>query len=196
MNEIIELWEEMKFEIGTIGTEIIPKDKREILIGMGNRTAPILFIGNDPDLYLAEDYKVAVNSSGEFLLKLLDIVEITPDMYYITTLTKREVKFKHFINEEDRKKLLDLLFMQIGLIQPKIIVFLGNDTAQAVLGKEVNFDKERGEFFSWKGEIETFITYDIETVIKARNDEGKKAITATNFWNDIKAIKARLENNE
>lgn len=196
MNEIIELWEEMKFEIGTIGTELIPKDKREILIGMGNRTAPILFIGNDPDLYLAEDYKVAVNSSGEFLLKLLDIVEITPDMYYITTLTKREVKFKHFINEEDRKKLLDLLFMQIGLIQPKIIVFLGNDTAQAVLGKEVNFDKERGEFFSWKGEIETFITYDIETVIKARNDEGKKAITATNFWNDIKAIKARLENNE
>lgn len=196
MNEIIELWEEMKFEIGTIGTELIPKDKREILIGMGNRTAPILFIGNDPDLYLAEDYKVAVNSSGEFLLKLLDIVEITPDMYYITTLTKREVKFKHFINEEDRKKLLDLLFMQIGLIQPKIIVFLGNDTAQAVLGKVVNFDKERGEFFSWKGEIETFITYDIETVIKARNDEGKKAITATNFWNDIKAIKARLENNE
>ncbi|WP_022818806.1 uracil-DNA glycosylase family protein [Fusobacterium russii] len=196
MNEIMELWEEMKFEVGIIGTELIPKDKREILIGMGNRTAPILFIGNDPELYLAEDYKVAINSSGEFLLKLLDIVEITPDMYYVTTLAKREVKFKHFINEEDRKKLLDILFMQIGLIAPKIIVFLGNDTAQTVLGKEIDFNKERGEFFSWKGEIDTFITYDIETVIKARNDEGKKAITATNFWNDIKAIKARLDDNE
>lgn len=196
MDEIMELWEEMKFEVGVIGTDLIPKDKREILIGMGNRTAPILFIGNDPDLYLNEDYKVAINSSGEFLLKLLDIVEITPDMYYVTTLSKREVKFKYFINEEDRKKLLDLLFMQIGLIQPKIIIFLGNDTAQTVLGKDINFDKERGEFFPWKGEIAAFITYDIETVIKARNDEGKKAITATNFWNDIKAIKARLDKNE
>lgn len=196
MNEIMELWEDIKFEVGTIGNELLPKDKREVLIGMGDRNAPILFIGNDVDLYAAEDYKVASNSSGEFLLKLLDIVEITPDMYYITTLSKREVKFKHFINEDDKKKLLDLLFMQIALISPKIIVFLGNDSAQIVLGKEINFDKERGEFKVWKGEIETFITYDIETVIKARNDEGKKSIVATNFWNDIKAIKMRLDNDE
>lgn len=192
----MELWEEMKFEVGIIGIDLIPKDKREVLIGMGNRAASILFIANDPDLYLAEDYKVAINSSGEFLLKLLDIVEITPDMYYVTTLAKREVKFKQFINEEDRRKLLDILFMQIALVEPKIIVFLGNDTAQTVLRKEINFDKERGEFFSWKGEIDVLITYDIETVIKARNDEGKKATIATNFWNDIKSIKARLDNNE
>lgn len=196
MNEIMELWEEMKFEVGIIGIDLIPKDKREVLIGMGNRAASILFIANDPDLYLAEDYKVAINSSGEFLLKLLDIVEITPDMYYVTTLAKREVKFKQFINEEDRRKLLDILFMQIALVEPKIIVFLGNDTAQTVLRKEINFDKERGEFFSWKGEIDVLITYNIETVIKARNDEGKKATIATNFWNDIKSIKARLDNNE
>lgn len=192
----MELWEEMKFEVGIIGIDLIPKDKREVLIGMGNRAASILFIANDPDLYLAEDYKVAINSSGEFLLKLLDIVEITPDMYYVTTLAKREVKFKQFINEEDRRKLLDILFMQIALVEPKIIVFLGNDTAQTVLRKEINFDKERGGFFSWKGEIDVLITYDIETVIKARNDEGKKATIATNFWNDIKSIKARLDNNE
>ena len=196
MNEVMDLWEEIKFEVGTVGNELIPKEKREVLVGMGNREAPILFIGNDPDLYLTEDYKVATNSSGEFLLKLLDIVEILPDMYYITTLSKREVKFKYFINEEDRKKLLDILFMQIALIDPKIIVFLGSDTAQAVLGREIEFNKERGDFISWKGEIETIITYDIETVIKARNDEGKKAIIATNFWNDIKAIKMRLEKDE
>ncbi|MDO4690105.1 MAG: uracil-DNA glycosylase family protein [Fusobacterium sp.] len=196
MEEIMELWEEIKFEVGTIGNDLIPKDKREVLIGMGDRNAPILFIGNDTGLYLAENYKVGANSTGEFLLKLLDIVEIRPDMYYITTLSKREVKFKFFIAEEDRKKLLDLLFMQIALIAPRIIVFLGSDTAQIVLGKEVDFDRERGEFFNWKGEIETFITYDIESVIKARNDEGKKSIVATNFWNDIKSIKLRLENNE
>ncbi|MBQ3437430.1 MAG: uracil-DNA glycosylase family protein [Fusobacterium sp.] len=196
MDEIMELWEELKFEVGTIGNELIPKDKREVLIGMGDRKAPILFIGNDTDLYLAEDYKVSPNSSGEFFLKLLDIVEILPEMYYVTTLSKREVKFKVFINDEDKNKLLDLLFMQIALINPKIIVFLGKDTAQIVLKREVNFEEERGKFFNWRGDIETLVTYDVETVIRARNDEGKKSTIATNFWSDIKNIKMRLENHE
>lgn len=195
MNETMELWEELKFEVGTIGNDLIPKDKREVLIGMGERTAPILFIGNDVDLYIAEDYKVAPNSSGEFLLKLLDIVEILPNMYYITTLSKREVKFKNFM-DEDKKKLVDLLFMQIALIEPEIVVFLGKESAQAILGREIDFDKERGDFKDWRGNIQTLITYDIETVIRARNDEGKKSIVATNFWNDIKNIKVRLEKDE
>ncbi|MDY5305916.1 uracil-DNA glycosylase family protein [Fusobacterium gastrosuis] len=195
MDEIMELWEELKFEVGTIGNDLLPKDKKDVLVGMGDRKAPILFIGNDPNLYLAEDYKVEANSSGEFLLKLLDIVEILPSMYYITTLSKREVKFKYFL-EEEKLKLLDLLYMQIALIEPQFIVFLGKDVAQSILGKTIDFDKERGNFFDWKGNIKVLITYDIESVIKARTDEGKKSIIATNFWTDIKAIKTRIDANE
>ncbi|MCI5725440.1 MAG: uracil-DNA glycosylase family protein [Fusobacterium gastrosuis] len=195
MDEIMELWEELKFEVGTIGNDLLPKDKKDVLVGMGDRKAPILFIGNDPNLYLAEDYKVEANSSGEFLLKLLDIVEILPSMYYITTLSKREVKFKYFL-EEEKLKLLDLLYMQIALIEPQFIVFLGKDVAQSILGKTIDFDKERGNFFDWKGNIKVLITYDIESVIKARTDEGKKSIVATNFWTDIKAIKTRIDANE
>lgn len=195
MDEIMELWEELKFEVGTIGNDLLPKDKKDVLVGMGDRKAPILFIGNDSNLYLAEDYKVEANSSGEFLLKLLDIVEILPSMYYITTLSKREVKFKYFL-EEEKLKLLDLLYMQIALIEPQFIVFLGKDVAQSILGKTIDFDKERGNFFDWKGNIKVLITYDIESVIKARADEGKKSIVATNFWTDIKAIKTRIDANE
>lgn len=195
MLETIELWEDMKFEVGTIGNNLISKDKQEVLIGMGNRNAKMLFVGNDPDLYLSEDYKVKSSSSGEFLLKLLDIVEIFPDMYYITTLSKRDVKFKNFV-DEDRKKLLDILYMQIALINPKVLILLGKDVAQIVLNKNIDFDKEQGKFEKWRGDIQSLITYDIQTVMKARNDEGKKSTVATNFWNDLKNIKMRLEEDE
>jgi len=173
MDEISELWEDLKFEAGSIGNELLPKDRQEVYIGMGDRNADILFIGNDPKLYLAEDYKVEAQSSGAFLIRLLDVVEYLPETYYITTLSKREIKIKNF-NEEERKKLIDLLFMQILLISPKIVVFLGKEVAQ--LG----------------GDIETYLTYDVETVIKARNDSGKKAVVALNFFNDIKNVKERL----
>ena len=169
MNEISELWEDLKFEAGSIG--------------------------NDPKLYLAEDYKVETQSSGAFFIKLLDVAQILPETYYITTLSKREIKIKNF-NEEERKKLLDLLFMQIALISPKIIVFLGKEVAQLIENKEIDFDTERGKFKKWRGDIETYLTYDVETVIKARNDSGKKSAVATNFWNDIKNIKERLNHYE
>lgn len=195
MDEITELWEELKFEVGTIGNELIPKDKRTVLIGMGNRTAPILFIGNDYNLYIDEDYKVLPNSTGEFLVKLLDIAEITPADFYITTLSKREVKLKYF-DEKNSLKLIDLIFMQIALIKPKIIVFLGKDVAQNVLNREVNFDEERGQFQKWRGDIETLLTYEVDSVVKSRNTEGKKSIIAINFWSDIKELKRKLDSDE
>ena len=61
MEEISELWEELKFELGSVGIETLPKDKQEIYIGMGNRNADVLFVGNDPKLYLAEDIRLKLN---------------------------------------------------------------------------------------------------------------------------------------
>jgi len=188
MDEISELWEDLKFEAGSIGNELLPKDRQEVYIGMGDRNADVLFIGNDPKLYLAEDYKVEPQSSGAFLIRLLDVVEYLPETYYITTITKREIKIKNF-NKEERKKLIDLLFMQILLISPKIVVFLGKEVAQLI-------DNERGQFKKWRGDVETYLTYDVETVIKARNDSGKKATIALNFLNDIKNVKERLNHYE
>ena len=58
------------------------------------------------------------------------------------------------------------------------------------------YDTERGKFKKWRGDIETYLTYDVETVIKARNDSGKKATIALNFLNDIKNVKEGLNHYE
>lgn len=102
MDEISELWEDLKFEAGSIGNELLPKDRQEVYIGMGDRNADVLFIGNDPKLYLAEDYKVEPQSSGAFLIRLLDVVEYLPETYYITTLSKREIKIKILMKKKEK----------------------------------------------------------------------------------------------
>ena len=107
MDEISELWEDLKFEAGSIGNELLPKDRQEVYIGMGDRNADVLFIGNDPKLYLAEDYKVEPQSSGAFLIRLLDVVEYLPETYYITTITKREIKIKKMTRLKKEKLVLN-----------------------------------------------------------------------------------------
>lgn len=191
MEEIDNFWEEIKFEVGILGKTYGDTAERKVLIGSGNREGKILFIGDDPDLYQNEDLKVAPSSSGEFLIKLCDIEGIEPENYYITTLAKRDCKFSEFMDEE-KEQLKELLNMQIALIKPKIIVALGAEVAENLLGRDVKLGEERGKVLEWIGGIKLFITYDVNFVKKSRNEDGKKSRAALEFWNDLKTLKQEL----
>lgn len=192
MEEIDNFWEEIKFEIGILGKTYGDIAERKVLVGSGNREGKILFIGDDPDLYQNEDLKVAPSSSGEFLIKLCDIEGIEPENYYITTLAKRDCKFSEFMDEE-KEQLKELLNMQIALIKPKIIVALGAEVAENLLGRDVKLGEERGKILEWIGGIKLFITYDVNFVKKSRNEDGKKSRAALEFWNDLKTLKQELD---
>ncbi len=186
-----ELWEELRFEIGTMHRLNSLKEDEEILLGSGNKNARVLFIGDDAELYETADLKVAVGSSGEFLIKLCDIADITPEDYYITTLTKNKMKYRELFEDEQRK-MKDLLDMQIALIQPEIIVALGQDIGELLFEKEVNMGEIRGEVQNWRGNIKVIVTYDVNFTKKSRDSSGKKSKVALDFWNDLKAVKQLL----
>ena len=191
MEEIDNFWEELKFEIGALGEHYADDNQRKTLIGAGNRSGDILFIGDDCDLYQNEDLRVLPGSSGEFLIKLCDIEEITPEDYYITTLSKKGCKLSDMM-EEDREVLKEFLDMQIALIKPKIIVALGVEPAEVILGREVKIQDERGKVIDWMGGIKLILTYDVNFVKKSRKESGKKSKVAIDFWNDLKLAKQEL----
>ena len=191
MEEIDNFWEELKFEVGSLGKAYGDIGDKKLLIGSGNREADILFVGDDSELYQNEDLKVAPSSSGEFLIKLCDIEGITPDDYYITTLAKKDCKFSEYM-EEDREQLRELLKLQIALIKPKIVVALGMEAAENLLGRDVKMSEERGKITQWIGGIKLLITYDVNFVKKSRNEAGKKSKAALEFWNDLKTLKQEL----
>ena len=191
MEEIDNFWEELKFEIGALGEHYADDNQRKTLIGAGNRSGDILFIGDDCDLYQNEELRVAPGSSGEFLIKLCDIEEITPEDYYITTLSKKGCKLSDMM-EEDREVLKEFLDMQIALIKPKIIVALGVEPAEVILGREVKIQDERGKVIDWMGGIKLILTYDVNFVKKSRKESGKKSKVAIDFWNDLKLAKQEL----
>ncbi|BBA50280.1 DNA polymerase [Fusobacterium varium] len=189
--EVGELWETIKFEVGGLGSNYGEGADRKLLIGSGNKEASVLFIGDDPDLYQNEDLKVASGSSGEFLIKLCDIEGILPDEYYITTLAKKDCKFRDYM-EDDQNELLEMLDMQIALINPEIVVALGPEAARALLKREVKIGEERGKFIQWTGGIKLLLTYDVNFVKKSRNDSGKKSKVAIEFWSDLKLLKEEM----
>lgn len=190
MKEIEKLLEELKFEIGSINS--LRDNDEKIILGTGNFGGDILFIGDDSNLYEGENYKVKPGTSGEFLIKLCDILELLPEDYYITTLTKSDKKYRE-LEERDKELLKEYLYMQISLMNPKIIVALGQEVAELLEEREIKFLQEKGKIKKWRGEINLLITYDANFVKKSRDAQGKKSEVAIEFWGDLKAIKNSIE---
>lgn len=188
-----ELWEDLSFEINKFPKirESLEEDE-ETFVGSGNKNANLLFIGDENDLYENEDLKVSIGSTGEFLIRLCDMGEFIPEDYYITTLTKCKIKYKDFFSDE-QDFLKELLHMQIALIEPKIIVTLGQYSAEALLGREVDFVKERGKLIDWKAGIKVLITYDIKYIKEVRENSGKKSKAPLEFWKDLLLVKKELD---
>lgn len=186
-----ELWEEIRFEIASM-KRLKESPEEEILVGSGNKDGNILFIGDDSGLYDGEKLNISVGSSGEFLIKLCDLAGILPNDYFITTLTKRKIKFRDLFDDE-KVLLKELLHMQIALIQPKIVVIFGKSPAEEILDREIDMGKERGVVVEWKGKIKLLVTYDVNYIKQVRENTGKKSKAALDFWKDLQTIKLEME---
>ena len=190
MEEIEKLLEELKFEIGT--TDVLKDSNEKIVLGTGNFYGKVLFVGDDSNLYIDENLKVRPGSSGEFLIKLCDIVGLLPEDYYITTLTKSEKNYRE-LEERDKRDLKEYLMMQISLMNPEVIVALGQDVAELLLEREFKFLQEKGKILVWRGNIKLLATYDANFAKKSRDDGGKRSKVAVEFWGDLKTIKNAIE---
>lgn len=190
MEEIEKLLEELKFEIGT--TDVLKDSNEKIVLGTGNFYGKVLFVGDDFNLYIDENLKVRPGSSGEFLIKLCDIVGLVPENYYITTLTKSEKNYRE-LEERDKRDLKEYLMMQISLMNPEVIVALGQDVAELLLEREFKFLQEKGKILDWRGNIKLLATYDANFAKKSRDDGGKRSKVAVEFWGDLKTIKNTIE---
>ncbi|MGL4980651.1 MAG: uracil-DNA glycosylase family protein [Fusobacteriaceae bacterium] len=187
--DIESLWEEMIFEVGTIGKHL--KDKKT-MIGAGNHfTADLILIGDESELFLDEEFRTKEGSSGEFLKKLLNLLELEDEDFYLTTLSKSNYKLLTFSNE-DQELLLDYLKMQISIIKPKIIVAFGADVASYILGRDFNFAEEKGKLISIAGDMKLIATYAPGFALKSRNEAGKNSQVAKDFWNDLKLAKSYM----
>ncbi|WP_407536092.1 uracil-DNA glycosylase family protein [Cetobacterium somerae] len=190
MEEIEKLLEELKFEIGT--TDVLKDSNEKIVLGTGNFYGKVLFVGDDSNLYIDENLKVRPGSSGEFLIKLCDIVGLLPEDYYITTLTKSEKNYRE-LEERDKRDLKEYLMMQISLMNPEVIVALGQDVVELLLEREFKFLQEKGKILEWRGNIKLLATYDANFAKKSRDDGGKRSKVAVEFWGDLKTIKNAIE---
>ena len=130
--------------------------RTKVVPGEGNAKSKVMFIGEAPGE--EEDLKGEpfVGKAGQLLTKILQSVDIEREDIFITNMLKCQPPANRNPSKSEIETCLPYLETQIALINPKIIVTLGNVPTQYLLETTQGITKIRGQWFDWLGGIKIF----------------------------------------
>lgn len=118
--------------------------------GEGNPNAKIMFIGEAPGKQESLAGRPFVGRSGKFLTEFLKSIGIDRKDVFITSPVKYFPDYRAPTNAEIAHG-AEHLQQQIDIINPKLIVLLGNVAARAVLERSFMVNKMHGEVLRVNG---------------------------------------------
>lgn len=125
------------------------------VVGEGNPDATIMFIGEAPGRLEAETGRPFVGRSGQLLRGAIRDLGLMEEDVYITSPVKRLPTYKT-PKPKDIEHGMTHLQKQIDIIEPRVIVLLGNTAARGVLGKIPQTSKDHGTFIEQNGKTYFF----------------------------------------
>lgn len=155
-----------------------------VVSGRGNKSAPILFVGEAPGEQEDLQGKPFVGDAGQILNLLLTALQFKPEHYYITNVVKCRPPQNRTPSIQEAEACLPYLRNEFTLLNPKIIVCLGAVASNYLFEKGKRISEVRGIWQVKKDKL--FIsTYHPAALLR---DETKKM----DMWQDMKNIRNKL----
>ena len=126
--------------------------RHNVVFGMGNPTAEIMFIGEGPGQNEDEQGLPFVVLSGKLLDQYLEAVDLSREKnVFIANIVKCRPPQNRDPLPEEWDACLPWLREQFRLIRPKIVVCLGRIAAQRLIRPDFSVTKEHGQFIEKNG---------------------------------------------
>ncbi|MEW6684967.1 MAG: uracil-DNA glycosylase [Candidatus Edwardsbacteria bacterium] len=160
---------------------LLSKTRTNLVFGVGNPKASLVFIGEAPGREEDLQGEPFVGAAGQLLTKIIEAIEFKRSEVYITNVIKCRPP-------ENRNPLLEeiancepYLIQQLSIIKPKIICALGTFAAQTLLKTTIPISLLRGKIHYYQS-IKVIPTYHPAALL--RNPGWKRQV-----WEDMKLIK-------
>ncbi len=125
----------------------LSKSRKNVLFGYGNQNSKIMFIQDEPSSIEDELNSFYLGNSGDMLSKMIEnVLNMKKEEVYITSLVK--CKSLNGANNLNFDSCNDYLLKQIDIVNPKIIVALG-EKVYSYLIKDSNFLQNRGKIIKF-----------------------------------------------
>ena len=168
-------------------TELVPIDRERInpVLGTGAPDADLMVIGEAPGADEDRQGEPFVGRSGQLLDKILEAVLFQRPEVYITNILKSRPPNNRDPLPEEVEAHIPILYKQIALVRPKMILAVGKSAGNGLLGKKSSLASLRGKFNDFYG-LPMMVTYHPAALL--RNPQWKRPT-----WEDVKLLRTRYD---
>jgi DNA polymerase len=180
--------EEVRAVLGECTRCRLSQGRTQIVFGVGNPHAKLLFIGEGPGEQ--EDLRGIpfCGRAGDLLTSMIEKgLGISRGEVYICNIVKCRPPQNRTPLPDEVAACRPFLDGQIEAIGPRVIVALGKPAASLLLGRDVAITKIRGTWHSYRG-IPVMPTFHPAFVLRQYTPENRRLV-----WEDLKAALARAE---
>lgn len=125
--------------------------RHNVVLGVGNRTSPVMLIGEGPGEQEDLRGEPFVGPAGKLLDDMLELIDLDRSKVYIANMVKcRPPRNRDPLNLE-QEACRRWLNNQIELVQPEIIICLGRVAAMGMIRPDFRITKEHGQWFRING---------------------------------------------
>jgi len=159
--------------------------RRQIVFGVGNPEANLMFVGEAPGRDEDEQGIPFVGRAGQLLTKIIEAMGLARDDVYIANVIKCRPPQNRNPEQDEVETCEPFLFQQIDTIKPKVVVALGTFAARALLRTLDPISRLRGRVYDYRGAklVPTF-----HPAFLLRNPASKREV-----WEDMKLVKRLLD---
>lgn len=126
--------------------------RTQVVFGVGNAEADVMFIGEAPGFHEDKQGEPFVGAAGQLLTRMLgEVLGVARDDIYIANVIKCRPPGNRDPQEDEIDSCTPWLVEQVSLIQPRVIVTLGNFATKFVLQTAQGITRMRGQTYPWHG---------------------------------------------
>jgi len=124
--------------------------RKQIVFGVGNPTADLMFIGEAPGADEDQQGEPFVGRAGQLLTNMIKAMGIEREQVYIANIIKCRPPNNRTPERDECETCSPFLMRQIATIQPKVIVALGAVAAKTLLTINDSMSNLRGRWYDFQ----------------------------------------------
>jgi uracil-DNA glycosylase family 4 len=167
----------------------LAQSRTQVVFGDGSPDADLLFIGEGPGFHEDKQGVPFVGAAGNLLNRMLGEIGLAREDVYIANVVMCRPPGNRDPHPEEIEACTPWLVEQISLIQPRVIVTLGNFATKYVLNTATGITRLRGQVHDWHGRT-VIPTFHPAAIL---HGGGEKSRQFQLLQEDFKLVKRTLE---
>jgi len=177
--------EQVRAELGECTRCKLHRHRKQIVFGVGNPNAGLVFVGEAPGADEDAQGEPFVGRAGQLLTKIIEAMGMRREDVYICNIIKCRPPNNRTPESDEIVACQPFLLEQLRAIGPRFICALGGPAAQTLLQTKEPISRLRGRFHDYHG-IPLLPTF--HPAFLLRNPNEKKTV-----WEDMKLLLRHMQ---